>query len=77
MDEVMTAYNREKIFRFNDIIETGTFYELFGADFFLDSNGKVYLIEVNINPGMKPHDERDKKLRKDVFAQFIRFTQAP
>lgn len=37
-------------------------FQLFGIDYLI-KNGKPYILEINIGPGMKPYNDIDKKMR--------------
>jgi len=41
-------------------------YQLFGADFYVDTKFKPTLLEVNIGPGMDPYSDEDKIMRIEL-----------
>jgi hypothetical protein len=48
-------------------IPNNTTCEIFGVDFFVDTNLDVFIMEVNKGPGMIPHNKVDKKLRTELY----------
>ena len=51
--------------------DNNKYYEIFGIDYFIDDKLDVYIIEVNIGPGMTAHSTDDFEMRNKVMNNFI------
>jgi len=52
-------------------------YELFGYDFMIDEDLRVWLIEVNINPFLGQPNEYTKKLVPDMIDEMLQIVVDP
>lgn len=39
-------------------------FQIFGIDFIITNHGDVYILEINIGPGMEPYNDEDKTMRE-------------
>lgn len=52
-------------------IKNNQCYEIFGVDFLLTDENKLYLIEINCCPGMEPYKNEDTKARTNVYVDYM------
>ncbi len=54
--------------------QTPRCFELFGADFLVDAAGRVWLLEVNANPGWSHHGAEHRDLTRHVAEDLMELT---
>lgn len=67
MDMVFKSVKDKLCYRDLDV----TSVQLFGADFLIDDTMDAHLLEINVGPGMKPHNDHDKKIRMNMLSEMV------
>ena len=51
--------------------DNNDYYELFGIDLHITSKLECFILEINCVPGMKPHNNIDKKVRNHMLSGYV------
>lgn len=51
------------------------YFQLFGVDVVIDKKLNPYIVEVNVGPGMDPHKEEDRLMRKRLHQEILKRLQ--
>ena len=54
-----------------------TSFQLFGADVMFNEKLDPFILEINLGPGMKPHNEHDEKMRSDLMDNVVQLVNSP
>jgi len=57
------------------LLDRVNYFQVFGVDVVIDKKLNPYIVEINVGPGMDPHNEEDKIMRKRLHREILKRLQ--
>ena len=68
------AFNKKYMMNLQ-LLDRVNYFQVFGVDVVIDKKMNPYIVEINVGPGMDPHNEEDKRMRKRLHKEILRRLQ--